>query len=93
MTSLKKRCGATRMKVEYQPMPWLHKEGTSRKVIQLVDLSHIKVDSPGLYKCAIAALCDDGTMWMFEVYENRWHKIKDVPQGDVDDEDVCFMIL
>jgi hypothetical protein len=82
------------MKVEYEPIHWVHpEEQTRRKVIQLVDLSHIKVDSPGLYKCALAALCDDGTMWMFEVYENRWHKIKDVPQGDVDDEDVCFAVL
>jgi hypothetical protein len=83
------------MKVEYQPMPWVHPEEQRprRKVVQLVDLSHLKVDSPGLYKCAMAALCDDGTMWMFEVYENRWHKIKDVPQGDVDDEDVCFAVL
>jgi len=81
------------MKVEYQPMPWVHQEGTSRKVIQLVDLSHIKVDSPAMYKCAIAALCDDGTMWVLEAHENRWHKIKDVPQTDVDNEDISFMIL
>jgi hypothetical protein len=81
------------MKVEYQPMPCVHQEGTRRKVIQLVDLSHIKVDSPGLYKCALAALCDDGTIWVFEAREKRWHKIKDVPQGDVDDEDVCFAVL
>jgi hypothetical protein len=72
---------------------WIPSPPLNRKVIQLIDLSHIKADSPTMYKCALAALCDDGTMWMLEAHENKWHRIKDVPQTDVDDEDISFMIL
>jgi uncharacterized Fe-S cluster protein YjdI len=84
------------MKVEYQPMPWVHPEESKprRKVIQIVDLSHIKVNSPGLHRCALAALCDDGTIWVFEAREKRWHKIKDVPQTEAEEDDnTGFVVL
>lgn len=65
-----------------------------RKVIQLVDLSHVKAYDANLKKCILGALCDDGTMWILEAWENKWHRIKDVPQQVlVQASDMGFLVL
>ena len=35
----------------------------------------------------LVALCDDGSLWYFGETSNDWHRMKDIPQDDAQEQE------
>lgn len=50
-----------------------------RKIIQICSLpSHPTLNN------SVFAVCDDGTFWIFDVFNNCWDRLPDIPQGNTE---------